>query len=42
MTDKMRIENDFTVMYGKDMNSAPTQEIKDYMVKLLDSLNINI
>lgn len=31
--------SDFTVMYGKDNSNAPKQEIKDYMIKLLDSLN---
>lgn len=31
-------DSDFTKMYGKDLENAPTQEIKDYMIKLLDSL----
>jgi len=26
-------------MYGKNMENAPTQKIKDYMIKLLTSLN---
>jgi len=32
-------DSDFVKMYGKDLENAPTQEIKNYMIKLLNSLN---
>jgi|GEM_PF-3596284 len=45
-TDYMLIDpydkdSDFAVMYGKDMSNVPTQKIKDYMIKLIESLNVN-
>ena len=39
LIDPYDADSDFSRMYGKDMENAPKEEIKDYMIKLLNSLS---